>query len=82
MPWASVQQARWGHSPAGVRALGGRAKVAEYDAATPKGSLPRYAAKKSNMRRIAEMRASRKDHAGHSKRTVQARRAARGRRGQ
>jgi len=39
MPWASKAQARWGHSPAGLKALGGATKVAEWDAATPKGSL-------------------------------------------
>jgi hypothetical protein len=39
MPWDSVQQAHWGHSPAGLKALGGKEKVAEWDAATPKGSL-------------------------------------------
>jgi len=39
MPWASKAQARWGHSPAGLKALGGAAKVAEWDNATPKGSL-------------------------------------------
>ena len=46
MPWKSVQQAKWGHSPAGLKALGGPSKVAEWDAATPKGSL-RKAAKKA-----------------------------------
>jgi len=40
MPWASKAQAAWGHSPAGLRALGGKQKVAEWDSATPKGSLP------------------------------------------
>lgn len=40
MPWASKAQARWGHSAAGEKALGGAKKVAEWDAATPKGSLP------------------------------------------
>ncbi len=45
MPWDSTQQARWGHSPTGVKALGA-AKVAEYDAATKKGSLPRFAKKR------------------------------------
>ncbi len=40
MPWKSTQQARWGHSPSGIKALGGKNKVAEWDAATPKGSLP------------------------------------------
>jgi len=43
LPWKSVQQARWGHSPEGLRALGGKAKVAEWDTSTPKGSLPKRA---------------------------------------
>ena len=38
MPWESVQQARWGHSAAGKKALGA-AGVKEWDNATPKGSL-------------------------------------------
>lgn len=41
MPWASTAQARWGHSPTGVKALGGAAKVAEWDHATKPGSLPK-----------------------------------------
>ena len=41
MPWKSVQQAKWGHSAAGKKALGGKSAVAEWDAATPKGSLPK-----------------------------------------
>lgn len=32
--WKSKQQARWGHSEAGEKALGGKEKVAEWDAAT------------------------------------------------
>ena len=40
MPWASKKQAAWGHSPVGLRALGGASKVQEWDSATPKGSLP------------------------------------------
>lgn len=40
MPWASVQQAKWGHSPSGLLALGGKKKVAEWDSATEPGSLP------------------------------------------
>jgi hypothetical protein len=39
VPWASKRQARWGHSEAGKKALGGPAAVAEWDASTPKGSL-------------------------------------------
>lgn len=46
MPWKSKAQAAWGHSPAGVKALGGKANVQEWDAATPKGSLPARAKKK------------------------------------
>ncbi len=58
MPWASVQQARWGHSPSGMKALG-PAKVAEFDAATPKGNLPRRAGKNQHgaaARRLAAAR--------------------------
>lgn len=40
MPWKSKSQAAWGHSPAGIKALGGSKAVAEWDAATTKGSLP------------------------------------------
>ena len=38
MPWKSTAQARWGHSPAGKKALGSKG-VSEWDSATPKGSL-------------------------------------------
>lgn len=40
MPWKSKAQAAWGHSPAGLRALGGKSAVSEWDSVTPKGSLP------------------------------------------
>jgi hypothetical protein len=40
MPWTSKAQARWGHSPAGLKALGGKSAVSEWDSATKKGSLP------------------------------------------
>lgn len=55
MPWASVQQARWGHSLTGVRALGGKNKVSEWDAATPKGSLPDKAPPKRGVLGMALM---------------------------
>jgi hypothetical protein len=45
--WTSKKKVAWGHSPAGVKALGGPAKVREWDAATPKGSLKRKAAGKT-----------------------------------
>lgn len=40
MPWVSKAQAAWGHTAAGIKALGGKANVSEWDAATQKGSLP------------------------------------------
>jgi hypothetical protein len=42
MPFTSKAQQRWGHSPAGVQALGGRDKVAEWDAATKGSRLPEH----------------------------------------
>ena len=30
-PWKSEQQRRWGHSTAGIKALGGMKKVKEWD---------------------------------------------------
>jgi hypothetical protein len=45
VPWASKRQARWGHSPAGLAALGGQQKVAEWDQATTPGSLPEESGK-------------------------------------
>ena len=40
MPFLSKAQQRWGNSPAGVKALGGKAKVAQWDGATNFGKLP------------------------------------------
>ena len=40
MPWESDQQRKWGHTPAGIKALGGPEKVAEWDRATKGKSLP------------------------------------------
>lgn len=45
MPFVSDAQRRWGHSEAGMRALGGPAKVAEWDAATRGKVLPEHAQK-------------------------------------
>jgi hypothetical protein len=39
-PWKSKAQARWGHSAAGKKALGGKAAVHEWDEATHGKSLP------------------------------------------
>jgi hypothetical protein len=40
MPFLSRAQQRWGHTAAGLRALGGASKVAEWDAATRGKKLP------------------------------------------
>lgn len=45
-PWESKAQARWGHSPAGVKALGGKKNVAEWDASTKGLKLPARVGKK------------------------------------
>lgn len=41
MPYKSLQQERWAHTPAGTKALGGKAVVAEWDAATKGKKLPK-----------------------------------------
>lgn len=40
MPWLSKAQQRWGHSKSGLKALGGKAKVHEWDTATDFSNLP------------------------------------------
>ena len=40
MPYKSKAQDRWAHTPAGTKALGGKSKVAEWDAATKGKKLP------------------------------------------
>jgi hypothetical protein len=40
MPFVSKQQQKWGHSPAGEKALGGPQAVAEWDQATAGKKLP------------------------------------------
>lgn len=46
MPYKSQAQERWAHTKAGLSALGGKAKVAEWDAATKGKKLPKRAKKK------------------------------------
>lgn len=46
MPWKSVKQKQWGHSPAGIKALGGKKAVEEWDRATGNKKLPKVAPKK------------------------------------
>ena len=40
MPFKSKAQQKWGNSTAGVKALGGKKKVAEWNAATKGKKLP------------------------------------------
>lgn len=49
MPWKSKKQAAWGHSPAGLKALGGKKSVSEWDSATNFTSLPERKSKKKSV---------------------------------
>ncbi len=46
MPYKSEAQRKWAHTPAGMKALGGKKKVAEWDKATGKKKLPKRLAPK------------------------------------
>lgn len=50
MPWQSDQQRKWGHTKAGLKALGGKSKVAEWDAASKGKKLP-HKVKKSTKKK-------------------------------
>lgn len=73
MPWRSRAQARWGHTAAGRKALGGARAVSEWDAATDWGNLParkggRMGPKiKGYIARAAEKRAKRQQAADMSR---------------
>jgi hypothetical protein len=45
MPYSSDQQRKWAHTANGEAALGGKAKVHEWDEASKGKKLPRYAPK-------------------------------------
>jgi hypothetical protein len=45
VPYKSKAQERWAHTRAGQKALGGKAKVAEWDAATKGKKLPEHVKK-------------------------------------
>ena len=40
MPWKSEAQRKWGNSPDGIKALGGKRNVAEWNKATEVKKLP------------------------------------------
>ena len=46
MPWKSVKQRQWGHTHEGMKALGGKKAVEEWDRATGNKKLPKVAPKK------------------------------------
>ena len=45
MPFVSKKQNAWAHTPAGTKALGGKAKVKEWEGATKYSDLPEHAPK-------------------------------------
>ena len=47
MPYVSEAQRGWAHTPEGMKALGGAAKVAEWDAASKGMKLPKRVGPKS-----------------------------------
>lgn len=54
-PFVSKAQARWGHSPAGLVALGGAKKVSEWDSAT-KNALPERKGKTKEQKSLAKLK--------------------------
>jgi hypothetical protein len=54
MPFLSRSQQRWGNSPSGVKALGGKKKVEEWNDATPPGPSVPERKKPSVIRRAAK----------------------------
>lgn len=46
MPFKSEAQRRWAYTPAGTKALGGKAKVQEWENATGNKKLPKVVKKK------------------------------------
>lgn len=49
MPWKSDAQRRWGHTEAGLKALGGADKVAEWDSSSKGMKLPEKKTKKKKL---------------------------------
>jgi len=45
-PWKSDQQRKWGHTSVGVKALGGKEKVKEWDESSKGKKLPKRTKKK------------------------------------
>lgn len=56
MPYKSLKQQAWAHTPAGTKALGGPSHVAEWDAATKGKHLPTYAGRDKMKSKMEECR--------------------------
>jgi len=50
MPYKSRQQEKWAHTPSGLKALGGKSAVKEWDAASKGLSLPKKVKKHGPLR--------------------------------
>lgn len=48
MPYKSEAQRKWAHTPAGIKALGGKKKVKEWDAMSEGIKLPKRIKKKKS----------------------------------
>ena len=46
MPWKSEAQRKWGNSPVGIKALGGKKNVEHWNKETGNKKLPKYSPKK------------------------------------
>lgn len=69
MPYVSTAQQRWAHTPAGTRALGGAAKVHEWDEATKNegggfAALPKHTKHRAHasMRGLASLGESKREN--------------------
>ncbi len=51
MPYESNSQRRWAHTAKGIKALGGKAKVAEWDRASKGKKLPEKKMKSKGMKK-------------------------------
>lgn len=54
MPFKSLVQSNWAHTPAGTKALGGAGKVKEWEKATDYKHLPDHTAKKKALHAIID----------------------------
>lgn len=63
MPFVSAKQQRWGHTSAGIKALGGKASVHEWDMATKSQGFRKPVSHKGSLRNAVKKR---KGHVPHA----------------